>query len=208
MDDIKLYAATNNQLQGLLQLTQTFSRDIKTSFGTEKCKTLSTAKGKLEMRSFTTENDNTIEAMNEDDMYKCSGHMQTKQMKHTQMKQKLGEEYLNRTKSILKTKLNGKNMMKAKNTYATPVLTFSFGIVKWSPADLENLQTKTRMLLTRYRFHHPHAAKERLTLPQQMGGRGMNCIIRLHDKQVKLLQTYFLNKQRSSPLHASSSSRR
>jgi len=92
MDDIKLYAATNNQLQGLLQLTQTFSRDIKMSFGIEKCKTLSIAKGKLEMRSFTTENDNTIEAINEDNMYKYLGHMQTEQMKHTQMKQKLGEE--------------------------------------------------------------------------------------------------------------------
>ena len=30
----------------------------------------------------------------------------------------------------------------------------------------------------------------------------MNDIIRLHDKQVKLLQIYFLNKQASSPLHA------
>jgi hypothetical protein len=33
VDDIKLYAATNNELQELLQLTQTFSRD-----GIEKCK--------------------------------------------------------------------------------------------------------------------------------------------------------------------------
>jgi hypothetical protein len=63
------------------------------------------------------------------------------------MKQKLGEEYLNCTKSILKTKLNGKNMIKAINAYTTPVLTFSFGIVKWMPTDLENLQTKTRTLL-------------------------------------------------------------
>jgi len=35
-----------------------------------------------------------------------------------------------------------------------------------------------------------------------MGGRGKTDIIRLQDKQVKLLQTYFLNKQGSSPLHA------
>ena len=73
------------------------------------------------MRNFTTENDDTMEAMNEDEIYKYLGHMQTKQMKHTQMKQKLGDEYLNRTKSILKAKLNGKNRMKAINTYATPV---------------------------------------------------------------------------------------
>ena len=42
-----------------------------------------------------------------------------------------------------------KNKVKSINTYATPVLTFSFGIVKWTPIDLQNLQTKTRTLLTR-----------------------------------------------------------
>jgi hypothetical protein len=86
MDDIKLYAATNNQLKELLQLIQTFSRDFKMSFGIEKCKTLSIAKGKLEMKNFTTEDEDTMEAMNEDDIYKYLGHMQTKQIKHAQMK--------------------------------------------------------------------------------------------------------------------------
>jgi len=73
-------------------------------------------------------------------------------------------------------------------------------MVKWT--DLENLQTKMRTLLTRYRFHHPRAAKERLTLPRQMGGRGLSDVTRVHDKQVKLLQAYFLNKQVTSSLHA------
>jgi len=92
--------------------------------------------------------------------------MQAKQIKHARIKRKLGEKYLNRTKSILKAQLDGKNMIKAINTYATPVLTFSFGIVKWTPADLEKLQNKMRTLLTRYRLHHPRAAKERLTAPR------------------------------------------
>ena len=85
-----------------------------------------------------------MEAMNKDDIYRYLGHMEAKQIKHIQMKQQLGEEYLNHTKSILKTKLNGKNTIKAINTYATPVLTFSLGIVKWMPTDLQTLQTKTR----------------------------------------------------------------
>jgi hypothetical protein len=75
MDYIKLYAAINNQLHELLWLTQTFSRDIKMLFGIEKCKTLSIAKGKLEMRNFTTEDNDTMEAMKEDDIYRYSGHM-------------------------------------------------------------------------------------------------------------------------------------
>jgi len=58
-----------------------------------------------------------------------------------------------------------------------------------------------RKLFKRYKFHYPRAAKERLTVPQQMGGRGLIDITRLHDKEVKLLQTYFLNKQVTSSLH-------
>jgi len=92
MDDIKLYAATNNQLQELLRLTQTFSRDIKMVFGIEKCKILCNAKGKLEMRNFTTEDDDIMEAMNEDDIYRYLDHMQTKQIKHTPTKQKLDKK--------------------------------------------------------------------------------------------------------------------
>jgi len=125
------------------------------------------------MRNFTTEDGDTMEAMYEDDVYRHLGHMQVKQIKHARMKQKLSEEDLNRTKSILKTKLNGKNTIKAINTYVTPVLTSSFEIVKRTPTDLENLQIKLKTLLTRCRFHHPRAAKEILTLPQQMGGRGL-----------------------------------
>jgi hypothetical protein len=69
MDDFKLYAATNNQLQELLWLTQTFSRDVKMVFGIENCKTLSIAKGKLELRNFTIEDDENMEAMIEDNIY-------------------------------------------------------------------------------------------------------------------------------------------
>jgi hypothetical protein len=171
-------------------------------FGIEKCKTLSIAKGKLEIRNFTTEDAHTMEAMDEDDVYRYLGHMKSKQISHTQMKQKLGEEYLNRTKSILKTKLNRKKYDKTINTYVTPVLTFSYGILKWTPTDSENLQTKTRTLLAIYRFNQPCAAKERITLPRQMGGKGLTDITRLRDKQARLLQTHFLNKQITSPLHA------
>jgi len=89
-------------------------------FGIEKCKTLCVAKGKLEMRNFTTEDDGTMEAINEDDMYRYLGHMQAKQIKHARMKQKLGEEQLNRTKSILTKKLNGKKYDKSYQYLCDP----------------------------------------------------------------------------------------
>jgi hypothetical protein len=60
-----------------------------------------------------------MEAMNKDDMYTYLGHVQANEIKHAWMKQNLAEEYLIHTKSILKTKLNGKNTIKAINTCAT-----------------------------------------------------------------------------------------
>jgi hypothetical protein len=57
---------------------------------------------------FTIEKDDTMEAMNEDNIYKYLGQIQTKQMKHTQMKQKLGEEYINRTKCYFKDRVKWK----------------------------------------------------------------------------------------------------
>jgi hypothetical protein len=50
------------------------------SFGIEKFKTLSIAKWKIEMKNFATEDEDTMEAMNEDDIYEYLGHMQTKQI--------------------------------------------------------------------------------------------------------------------------------
>jgi len=44
------------------------------------------------MRNFTKEDDDTMEAMNKDDIYRYLGHMHSKQIKHAQMKQKLCEE--------------------------------------------------------------------------------------------------------------------
>jgi hypothetical protein len=122
----------------------------------KKCKSLSIAKRKIEMKNFTTENGDTMEAMIEDDIYKCLGLMQTKQ---AQMMQQQGDEYLHCTKSILKTNLNGKND-KSFKYLRDPILTFSCGIVKWTLTDRENLLIKMRTLLTRYRLHHPHATKE------------------------------------------------
>ena len=52
------------------------------------------------MRNFTTEDDGTAEAM-KPYVYRYLGHMKSKQIEDAQMKQKLGEEYLNRTKIIL-----------------------------------------------------------------------------------------------------------
>ena len=51
-------------------------------------------------------------------------------------------------------------------------------------------------------FTTPMLQRKDLLYHRQMGGRGLIDVTRLHDKQVKFLQSYFLNKQVTSSLHA------
>nr|CAI5861928.1 unnamed protein product [Callosobruchus analis] len=74
---------------------------------------------------------------------------------------------------LLKTKLNSRNLTKAMNTFAILVLTYSFGIIKWSHTDIENIHILIRTELTKHRMSHPNACKERLTIDRKQGGRGI-----------------------------------
>lgn len=88
-------------------------------------------------------------------------------------------------------------MVRAINTFAIPVLSYSFGIVTWSRTDLEALQRKVRTELTSHRKHHSGANAERITLPRDEGGRGVTDIKNLHNKQIRLLRSYFHRRQES-----------
>ena len=48
MDDLKLYAKDDNELEGLLRIVKGFSDDIGTQFGLSKCAEATFKRGKLE----------------------------------------------------------------------------------------------------------------------------------------------------------------
>lgn len=203
MDDIKLYASTNTQLEQLLQITESFSKDIHMEFGLDKCRTRHITQGKHEQIGFTLENGDTVKALDETDTYKYLGYHQAQHIEHKHTKTQLKQQFASRIRQILKTHLNGKNTTKAINTYAIPILTYSFGVIKWTQTELTELQRKTRTLFTQYRKHHPTSAIQRITLPRSEGGRGLINILNLHNKQINTLRKYFHDKQESSPLYRS-----
>ena len=65
------------------------------------------------------------------DTYKYLGIKQARRIEHSLMKREREEEYTKRTRKILASGLNGKNTVKAINTFAVPILGYSFGIVQW-----------------------------------------------------------------------------
>ncbi|KAL0867793.1 hypothetical protein ABMA27_008500 [Loxostege sticticalis] len=168
MDDIKLFTNSEKNLQQLIDITSYFSKDINMKFGLDKCRKLHIKRGKIVHSNIETE-EIRIPTMDEDELYKYLGVQQSKGINHINIKKQLTGEYFKRLNLICKRPLYSKNLFKAINTFAIPILTYSFGIIKWTLTDLKKLEMKTRSKLSRNRYAHPKSAIERMTLERKIG---------------------------------------
>ena len=76
-------------------------------------------------------------------------------------------------RKILETKLNGNNMIKGINTWAIALLRYSAAFLEWTKLEKEELDRDTRKLLTIHKALHPKSDVDRLYLPRNEGGRGL-----------------------------------
>lgn len=203
MDDIKLYSKTEKEMKKLIEQTTIFSNDINMQFGLDKCKTVHIVKGKIMPGDYVineTQNQ-VITAMEPNEMYKYLGYHQLTGLDHKTLKENLITEYKRRITSICKTRLNSKNLIKAINSYGIPILTYSFGIINWYKTNIHSIERLTRTTLTKYNYHHPKSAIERLVIKRQDGGRGLINIHTLWLKQIQKLHTFFQSKTSTSEMH-------
>lgn len=200
MDDIKIYASNNNEMKELTKIVETITTDTKMEFGINKCKIVNIEKGKLgHTNTCETLNEEVVSNMEPEEVYKYLGYDQNTSINHKQIKDQLKAKYTQRLHQLLRSKLSAKNLFKAINTYAIPILTYSFGIIKWSDTELEELNRLNRTQLTKHRKHHPKACLQRMTISRKDGGRGLTDIKTLHDNQIFNLEKFFANK--TSNLH-------
>ena len=181
MDDLKIYGKNEREVNALVSTIELFSTDIGMEFGTKKCGTLVLKRGKvvksdvLELRS-----GEQIKKV-EEDGYKYLGITEFDKIKESTMKESFRKEYLRRTKAIMKSRLNGKNIIKAMNTWAVSLMRYGAGIVKWTLNELGEMDRKTRKIMTMNKEFHPKSDVNRLYVKRSSGGRGLtgckSCII-------------------------------
>lgn len=196
MDDLKLFANSQVQLHSMLSIAEKFSSDINMVFNIDKTKTVHLCKGKLTtMAGYITQDENIISDITQDQAYKYLGFVQLRGLLHTTIKERMKKLFKKRVNDISKTLLNAKNKVTAINQYAIPYLTYSFGIVKWSPTDIDEIERNLRKCLRYNRMHDPKSAVERICLPRNLGGRGIMDIKTLYNKQIESLRLYFMNNE-------------
>ena len=76
--------------------------------------------------------------------------MEANGVKHEEMKDQIKKEYIRRVRNILKSKLNGGNIILAFNSRAVSIIRYGAGIISWTKMELEELDRRTRNLMTMY----------------------------------------------------------
>ena len=84
--------------------------------------------------------------------------------KDESVKDRLSKEYVRRVRKVVRSKLNGGNMVRVINSWAVSLLRYSGGVVRWTKVELMNLDRKTRKLLIIQDALHARANGSRLYL--------------------------------------------
>ena len=173
MDDLKLFAKNVDQTDSLVNTVRIFSEDIKMEFGVSKCGVLTMKRGKVVKSDRLCMPDGTMMRNIEEGEYKYLGILEADGIKHDEMKEQLKTEYIRRVRNVLKSKLNGGNIILAISSRAVSIVRYGAGIIKWTKNELEEFDKKTRKLMSMYGAQHPKADVDRLYLKRCDGGRGL-----------------------------------
>jgi hypothetical protein len=93
MDDLKLIAKSQEEIQKQIQTVKTFSDDIHTKFGLEKCAKITFKRGKLtHSQNLVIDINREIQELEQEKMYKYSGTEKGEGIQHQQIRERLKQE--------------------------------------------------------------------------------------------------------------------
>lgn len=199
MDDLKLYARNERDLNSLISTVCLFSNDIGMRINVDKSAKLVVSRGKIVTSAdFDLNSLGVISDVHQG--YKYLGIIQDILTVDKDVKRRIISEYRSRFRSVVSSHLNGHYKIIAINSYALPVLRYSAGIVNWTQAELDDIDRKSRKLLTIYKGLHPKADVDRLYLPRRSGGRGLINVRQMIAVEIQALAHYVLKNKSAEPL--------
>ena len=131
-------------------------------------------------------NDKVIKSLEEGRSYKYLGVLEADEMMVNEMKEKVEKEYYRRERKVLETKVNSGNVLKSISTW-----------LGWSRPQLEEIDRRTRKLLTMHNGFHPKSNADRLYLSRSEGGRGLIGVQDTVETEILGLTNYLRNSKES-----------
>ncbi|MCB1712129.1 MAG: reverse transcriptase family protein [Candidatus Riesia sp.] len=191
IDDLKLIAEKEETLNLLLEETKNFFKLIGLEMNKEKSAT-------------------NIKACEEDgilldgtDSYKYLGIIENSNSKPTEETlNKIRKEIINRVEKLCVKKLKSKNLFKAINEHAISLINYYIGVLKIEPETFQEIDHDIRQVLLKYKIHYQMACKERLYLPRDEMGRGLQSISFRSEKMLLELRDNFEATQNTNTRRA------
>ena len=155
MDDLKLYRKNEKELDSLIQTVRVFNQDIRMEFGIDKCATIVLKRRNLvKSGGIKLPDGKEMKSLNEGDGYKYLGVKEADEIEKKETKEKVGKEYKRRIRKILESKLSGENVIKEIYSWAISLLRYSAAFLDWTKEELQQLNRRTRKLLTMHKGLH------------------------------------------------------
>ena len=147
-----------------------YSQDIGIEFGREKCALLVMKSGKRHLTDgLELPNQDKIRTIAENETYKYLGILEADTIKQVEMKEKIQKEYPRRSRKLLETKLPSRNLINGINTCAVTLVRYSGPFLKWSREKLNEIDLRTRKLVTMHKALHPGEDVDRRYVSRKEG---------------------------------------
>lgn len=137
MDDLKLFVKDDDNLEGQLQTVKNFINDTGIKFWLDKRAKATYERRLIKSTSVKLENKTTIKELKKEEVYKYLTAIESIEIQHGTMREKIRDECYWRVWAIIKTELNLANWIEAANALAISVVTYTLSIVNWTIPDIK-----------------------------------------------------------------------
>ena len=177
VDDLKTFAKNKNEATLHLDLITQFTNDISIKLGLDKCACIyiERRKGKSLGTKLTTIKIDIREPESEE-TYKYHRQDEDIGFKGELNKQQVMKEYLKRVRKIWYSELYSQNKVGAHNIFVIPVSSPTLVILDWMKQEFENIDIKTKKILTASGSFHINSNIARLYCYRKNGRKGLNNI--------------------------------
>ena len=130
-------------MDSLVQTIRIFSEDVGMEFGIEKCAMLVMEKRKI-VKSVGIEfpNGKVTKSLQEGENCKYLGILEADKFLEENMKLNVSKEYIATLRKVLKSKLNGGDLVRGVNTWVVSQLIYTAAFASWRKSELQAIDIK------------------------------------------------------------------
>ena len=192
MDDLKVYEQSSEMLAATVLQVENLSNALGMTLGLNKCATANMVEGKVGTGGSISVASGEMTEVEYGGSYKYLGLSQLFLTSTTKTKTRVKREYFSRVRKTWESGLNSRNKVTMTNSWAVSVLRYFYGAMRWCGRDFIEIDRRTRKIMKQCGSHHANASVARLYIPRKAGGRGLQSVQAIWEREVVSSGAYLM----------------